>query len=78
MKIWTENLFHQCAKRIDEVFRPNFHSEREIWTENLFHHCAKRIDEVFRPNFHSERDREKYYKLHFLTHLGKLIQSFIC
>jgi hypothetical protein len=29
MKIWTEKLFHQCASRIDEVFRPNFHSERD-------------------------------------------------
>jgi hypothetical protein len=29
MKIWTEKLFQQCASRIDEVFRPNFHSERD-------------------------------------------------
>jgi hypothetical protein len=29
--VWNENLggklFHQCAKRIDEVFRLNFHSK---------------------------------------------------
>jgi hypothetical protein len=26
---FDRKLFHQCASRIDEVFRPKFHSERD-------------------------------------------------
>jgi hypothetical protein len=28
-KLFHQCASHQCAKRIDEVFRPNFHSERD-------------------------------------------------